>query len=105
MKRASPCVHAGSALHRRDELLDTGQRLCTSRRTFKADAERERGNATGCVNLKSNSSKTKSQCAEWTKVHSMLVIGPRDLETNGVSVRLNSKGPQGATAKGGGGGD
>jgi threonyl-tRNA synthetase len=34
--------------------------------------------------------------AEETKVHTMLVIGPRDMEANNVSVRLHGKGNQGA---------
>jgi threonyl-tRNA synthetase/REP element-mobilizing transposase RayT len=38
--------------------------------------------------------------AEKTKVHTMLVIGQRDLESGNVSVRLHSKGPQGARPKG-----
>jgi threonyl-tRNA synthetase len=38
--------------------------------------------------------------AETAKVHTMLVIGQRDLEAGNVSVRLHSKGPQGAKPKG-----
>ena len=34
------------------------------------------------------------------RVHTMLVIGGRDLEAGAVSVRLHGKGPQGAKAKG-----
>jgi threonyl-tRNA synthetase len=34
--------------------------------------------------------------AEESKVHTMLVIGPRDMEANNVSVRLHGKGSQGA---------
>jgi threonyl-tRNA synthetase len=37
--------------------------------------------------------------AETAKVHTMLVIGQRDLEAGNVSVRLHSKGPQGAKPK------
>jgi threonyl-tRNA synthetase len=37
--------------------------------------------------------------AEETKVHTMLVIGPRDMEANNVSVRLHGKGNQGAKPK------
>ena len=40
--------------------------------------------------------KAKIQRAEEAKVHTMLVIGGRDLEAGAVSVRLHSKGPQGA---------
>jgi threonyl-tRNA synthetase len=37
--------------------------------------------------------------AEETRVHTMLVIGPRDMEANNVSVRLHGKGNQGAKPK------
>ncbi len=40
--------------------------------------------------------KAKIQRAEEAKVHTMLVLGGRDLEAGQVSVRLHSKGPQGA---------
>lgn len=43
-----------------------------------------------------NPIKAKIQDAEQSKVHTMLVIGGRDLEAGAVSVRLHSKGPQGA---------
>ena len=43
--------------------------------------------------------KAKISNAEHAKVHTMLVIGGRDLEAGNVSVRLHSKGPQGAKAK------
>jgi len=38
--------------------------------------------------------------AEEARVHTMLVIGPRDMEANHVSVRLHGKGHQGARPKG-----
>jgi threonyl-tRNA synthetase len=38
--------------------------------------------------------------AEEARVHTMLVIGPRDMEANNVSVRLHGKGHQGARPKG-----
>jgi threonyl-tRNA synthetase len=38
----------------------------------------------------------KIQRAEQSKVHTMLVVGPRDLEANAVSIRLHGKGSQGA---------
>jgi threonyl-tRNA synthetase len=47
----------------------------------------------------SNPIKAKIQEAEQAKVHTMLVIGNRDLEAGQVSVRLHSKGPQGAKSK------
>jgi len=42
----------------------------------------------------------KIQRAEEAKVHTMLVIGPRDLEAGNVSVRLHGKGNQGAKPRG-----
>jgi len=42
----------------------------------------------------------KIQQAEQAKVHTMLVIGSRDLEAGNVSVRLHGKGNQGAKPKG-----
>ncbi len=44
--------------------------------------------------------KGKIAEAEKAKVHTMLVIGGRDVEAGNVSVRLHSKGPQGAKPKG-----
>ena len=41
----------------------------------------------------------KIQRAEEAKVHTMLVIGPRDMEAGNVSVRLHGKGNQGAKPK------
>jgi threonyl-tRNA synthetase len=38
--------------------------------------------------------------AERARVHTMLVIGGRDVDAGNVSVRLHSKGPQGAKPKG-----
>ncbi len=44
--------------------------------------------------------KGKIANAEQARVHTMLVIGGRDLEAGAVSVRLHGKGPQGAKPKG-----
>ncbi len=44
--------------------------------------------------------KAKIADAEQAKVHTMLVIGGRDLEAGNVSVRLHGKGNVGAKAKG-----
>jgi threonyl-tRNA synthetase len=44
--------------------------------------------------------KAKIAEAEKARVHTMLVIGARDVEAGNVSVRLHSKGPQGAKPKG-----
>src|SRR5438477_1436135 len=41
----------------------------------------------------------KIQRAEEAKVHTMLVIGPRDVQANAVSVRLHGEGNQGAKPK------
>src|ERR1017187_7182810 len=46
-----------------------------------------------------NPIKAKIQDAEQLRVHTMLVIGGRDLEAGAVSVRLHGKGPQGAKPK------
>jgi threonyl-tRNA synthetase len=43
--------------------------------------------------------KAKIADAEAARVHTMLVIGPRDLEAGTVSVRLHQGGPQGAKPK------
>jgi len=44
--------------------------------------------------------KAKIGEAERARVHTMLVIGGRDVDAGNVSVRLHSKGPQGAKPKG-----
>jgi threonyl-tRNA synthetase len=43
--------------------------------------------------------KAKIAAAEQARVHTMLVVGPRDLEAGAVSVRLHQGGPQGAKPK------
>jgi threonyl-tRNA synthetase len=42
---------------------------------------------------------TLNDDAEQLRVHTMLVIGPRDVEAGNVSVRLHHGGPQGAKPK------
>src|SRR6202012_1731078 len=44
--------------------------------------------------------KAKIADAEQQRVHTMLVIGARDMEAGAVSVRLHHGGPQGAKPKG-----
>ena len=44
--------------------------------------------------------KAKISNAEQLRVHTMLVIGGRDMEAGAVSVRLHHGGPQGAKSKG-----
>jgi threonyl-tRNA synthetase len=41
----------------------------------------------------------KVQSAEKAKVHTMLVVGPRDMQAGAVSVRLHGKGNVGAKPK------
>jgi threonyl-tRNA synthetase len=48
----------------------------------------------------SNKTNGKIQDAEQAKVHTMLVIGGRDMEAGNVSVRLHGKGNVGAKPKG-----
>ena len=43
--------------------------------------------------------KAKIADAEQSRVHTMLVIGARDMEASAVSVRLHHGGPQGAKPK------
>ena len=50
--------------------------------------------------LGSDPIKAKIAEAEKARVHTMLVIGGRDVDAGHVSVRLHSKGPQGAKPKG-----
>ena len=66
----------------------------------KAISQELRANFVRVVNdFGSDPIKAKISNAEHAKVHTMLVIGGRDLESGNVSVRLHSKGPQGAKPK------
>jgi threonyl-tRNA synthetase len=51
------------------------------------------------ADLSTNKINGKIQEAEKARVHTMLVIGPRDLQANAVSVRLHGKGNAGAKPK------
>jgi threonyl-tRNA synthetase len=51
------------------------------------------------TDLGSDPIKAKVANAEEARVHTMLVIGGRDLNAGAVSVRLHGKGPQGAKPK------
>jgi threonyl-tRNA synthetase len=42
----------------------------------------------------------KVQRAEQSKVHTMFVVGPRDMDANAVSIRVHGKGNQGAKPRG-----
>jgi threonyl-tRNA synthetase len=53
----------------------------------------------GC-GLRATPFKAKIADAEQSRVHTMLVIGGRDMEAGAVSVRLHCSGPQGAKPKG-----
>jgi threonyl-tRNA synthetase len=52
------------------------------------------------ADFSSNKINGKIQDAETAKVHTMLVIGGRDLEAGNVSVRVHGKGHLGAKPKG-----
>jgi len=66
----------------------------------KAISQELRANFVRVVNdFGSDPIKAKISNAEHAKVHTMLVIGGRDLEAGNVSVRLHSMGPQGAKPK------
>ena len=66
----------------------------------KAISQELRANFVRVVNdFGSDPVKAKIANAEQAKVHTMLVIGGRDLEAGNVSVRLHSMGPQGAKPK------
>jgi len=52
------------------------------------------------ADFSSNKINGKIQDAEKAKVHTMLVIGGRDLDAGNVSVRLHGKGNIGAKPKG-----
>ena len=51
------------------------------------------------TDFSNNPIKAKIQDAEQLRIHTMLVIGGRDLDAGAVSVRLHGKGPQGAKPK------
>jgi len=66
----------------------------------KAISNELRANFVRVINdFGSDPMKAKIAEAEKAKVHTMLVIGGRDMEGGNVSVRLHSKGPQGAKPK------
>jgi threonyl-tRNA synthetase len=67
----------------------------------KAIAQELRGNFVRCESdFSTNPIKAKIAEAEQAKVHTMLVIGGRDMEAGNVSVRLHGKGNIGAKPKG-----
>jgi threonyl-tRNA synthetase len=66
----------------------------------KAIANELRGNFVRVeTDFRTDPIKAKIAEAEQSKVHTMLVIGGRDMEAGNVSVRLHGKGPQGAKPK------
>ncbi len=68
-------------------LTEYAQSIVAELRAHQVRAEADLGN---------NPIKAKIQDAEVARVHTMLVVGGRDLASGQVSVRLHSKGPQGA---------
>ncbi len=68
-------------------LTEYAQSIVAELRAHQVRAEADLGN---------NPIKAKIQDAEVARVHTMLVVGGRDLAAGQVSVRLHSKGPQGA---------
>jgi len=67
----------------------------------KAIAQELRGNFVRCeTDFGNNPIKAKIAEAEQAKVHTMLVIGGRDMDAGNVSVRLHGKGNVGAKPKG-----
>jgi threonyl-tRNA synthetase len=67
----------------------------------KAIAHELRAHFVRCeTDFRTDPIKAKIADAEQAKVHTMLVIGGRDMEAGAVSVRLHGKGPQGAKLKG-----
>ena len=52
-----------------------------------------------CADSSATPIKARIADAEQTRVHAMLVIGGRDLESGAVSVRLHHGGPQCAKSK------
>ncbi len=71
-------------------LIDYARQIVTELRANMVRAEADFG---------SDPIKAKIANAEQAKVHTMLVIGGRDMDAGAVSVRLHSKGPQGAKPK------
>jgi threonyl-tRNA synthetase len=51
------------------------------------------------ADISTNKINGKIQDAERARVHTMLVVGPRDLQAGAVSVRLHGKGNVGAKPK------
>jgi threonyl-tRNA synthetase len=70
-----------------ERLVDYARSIVTELRGHQVRAEGD---------WSTNPIKAKIQDAEQAKVHTMLVLGGRDLDAGAVSVRLHSKGPQGA---------
>jgi threonyl-tRNA synthetase len=72
-------------------LMDYARQIVNELRSNMVRAEADFG---------SDPIKAKIANAEQAKVHTMLVIGGRDMDAGVVSIRLHSKGPQGAKPKG-----
>ena len=74
-----------------EPLVDFAKNIHTELRSHEVRAE---------VDLSTDKINGKIQRAEQQKVHTMLVIGRRDLESNAVSVRVHGQGNLGAKPKG-----
>jgi threonyl-tRNA synthetase len=74
-----------------DALVKYAKAIVTELRSHMVRAEGDYG---------SDKINGKIQRAEEAKVHTMLVVGPRDMEAGNVSLRLHGKGNQGAKPKG-----
>ena len=72
------------------KLLDYARSILTELRAHQVRAE---------IDKSTDKINGKIQRAEQMKVHTMLVIGKRDMETNAVSVRVNGKGNLGARSR------
>ncbi|PYL45376.1 MAG: threonine--tRNA ligase, partial [Verrucomicrobia bacterium] len=73
------------------ELLDYSRAILDELRSHQVRAE---------IDISTDKINGKVQRAEQMKVHTMLVIGKRDVEANAVSVRVHGKGNLGAKARG-----
>jgi threonyl-tRNA synthetase len=73
------------------QLLDYSRAILDELRTHQVRAE---------IDTSTDKINGKIQRAEQMKVHTMLVIGKRDMEANAVSVRLHGKGNLGAKPRG-----
>src|SRR5205823_4852796 len=72
------------------QLLDYSRAILDELRSHQVRAE---------IDISTDKINGKIQRAEQTKVHTMFVIGKRDMEANAVSVRVHGKGNLGAKSR------